>query len=514
VPHDWRRIDIFNSIVLSTAKILAKMSDRDSALLLAQHQAGDQDAATAIFDRYAERLRVLVGQRLSSSVRRRFDSDDVIQSTFRSFFCQAEAGRDHLDQPGDLWRLLAAIALNKLRARANAERASKRDLRQELHFEDDVDGAGMAGLVASDEPRPEEVLAASEVLLRTMRLLDPLPLQVLSKVFQSYGNAEIAKSLGVSERTVRRTIQHIRHKLTDDLLERSPSRVGASSIAVAPGNRNAENLAFSDYILLNMVGRGGVGKVYRARCKRTGAIVAVKTLLKCRQQDPIALGRFVQEGQLLRRLQHSNIVGLHGIGRYPHGGFFLVLDFVDGEDLAARIERDPLPQDEAVRIIAAVAHAVQHAHDCGVLHLDLKPANVLLARDGSAFVTDFGFGALRRPSLKDAATVDGGTYTYMAPEQLDRSLGPVGPAADVFGLGGVLYATLTGRSPRRVSSVEQIAATHAEIWERNATSRAFVMDRSLRRICEACLAPSSPDRMSSPMDVARALKTWISTRGH
>lgn len=485
------------------------MSDCDSAVLLAQHQAGDKDAATALFDRYAERLRVLVGRRLSTGIRRRFDSDDVIQSTFRSFFRQADTASYRLERSGDLWRLLAAIALNKLRGSANAHRASKRDVRKDLHFDAKVDGTRASSLLTTDEPRPDEVIAASEIVLRTMRSLDGVPLLVFAKAFQSCSNKLIAESLGVSERTVRRVIQGVRQKLVDELLDDSPSKASAISVAVKPDDRAAAYLRFSDYTLLNMVGRGGMGKVYRARVKKTGAIVAVKTLLKQRQEDPVSLGRFVHEGQLLLRLKHPGIVGLHGIGRYPHGGIFLVLDFVNGEDLAARLKRGPLPQDDAVRVVSAVAEAVQHAHDRGVLHLDLKPANVLLARDGNVFVTDFGFGELLQWSKINAVSFDGGTQAYMAPEQLDRSLGPVGPATDVFGVGGILRAAIS-ESPQRLAPRVHETPVNPNGSTMVSGIKSRAVDRRLLQISNTCLSTSPRDRFTSPIEVVRALQSQLS----
>ncbi len=117
---------------------------------------------------------------------------------------------------------------------------------------------------------------------------------------------------------------------------------------------------------------------YRATAKRTGKTVAVKALHKARQHDDRAVARFVQEAQILSTLRHSRIVGVEGLGQFAGGGYFLVMDFVDGTDLQARLPSGRLPVMKAVSILRDVASAVQHAHDHGGIHCDLKPANVLI----------------------------------------------------------------------------------------------------------------------------------------
>lgn len=210
-------------------------------------------------------------------------------------------------------------------------------------------------------------------------------------------------------------------------------------------------LPWSDYVLQEHLGSGGFGKVYRAIQKSLDRFVAVKALHKSRQRDPQAVDQFVQEARLLARLDHRGIVGVHGLGRYPGGGYFLVLDWIDGQDLQRRLDHGSASVDEAVWITSSVAEAIHHAHQRGVIHGDLKPSNVLVDESGQVHVTDFGLGRLT-PGPADSATppsVGGGTLAYMSPE---ASRGEeVGGAVDVYGLGALLYALLTSQPPRQGS---------------------------------------------------------------
>lgn len=192
-------------------------------------------------------------------------------------------------------------------------------------------------------------------------------------------------------------------------------------------------LLWADYILLEFVGAGGFGKVYRAEQKSLDRTVAVKALHKSRQNDPSAVALFLQEARLLARLNHPGIVGVHGLGRYPGGGYFLVLDFVEGETVEQLRTQRAINQQQAFEIVLQTAKALEHAHECGVLHGDLKPANIMINKRGEVVVTDFGLGRLTSDCSPIAS---GGTRGFVAPEVAAGE--PVSVAADIFGIGGLL----------------------------------------------------------------------------
>src|SRR5919106_2614507 len=211
------------------------------------------------------------------------------------------------------------------------------------------------------------------------------------------------------------------------------------------------------YEITAAIGAGGMGEVYRARDTKLHRDVAIKVLPELFARDPERLARFEREAQLLASLNHPHIAHIYGVEESPAGVRALVMEFVDGEDLAQRIARGALPVDEALAIARQIADAVENAHERGVIHRDLKPANVKVAGDGTVKVLDFGLAKaldasgmshpsqLNSPTLTSSATMAGtiiGTAAYMAPEQAKGK--PADKRADIWAFGVVLYEMLTG----------------------------------------------------------------------
>jgi len=395
---------------------------------------GRPEASERIVKRYAARLLPLIRKQISRKLQGRIDAEDITQSAFGSFFLRATNDQFVLEESGDLWKLLAAISLNKLRRKAAWHSAAKRSFQHEI-----------PALPEHSETAPshEEALAVMEMAEEVYREL-PVDAQTVLRLMLAGETPEtIASTMGKSHRTVRRWLQALREKFHEKI---SPPRL--------PREDPHATLLWKDYLLKQHVGSGGFGKVYRAVEKHRNRTVAVKALHKRHQEDPFAVQHFVQESILLARIHHPCVVGLHGLGQYPGGGYFLVLDWIDGEDLQRTIDRQPFVVAEAIRVIRQVALGIQAAHKADIIHGDLKPSNILLSKRGTIQVTDFGFAALRSDQTSRHIR-RGGTVAYMAPEQLQG--GTIDSSLDIYGLGGLLYALLTGQPPRKGSAAEVLS---------------------------------------------------------
>lgn len=229
-----------------------------------------------------------------------------------------------------------------------------------------------------------------------------------------------------------------------------PRESPAPHTVIGDSHPNPEQ-PFSSIELLEEIGRGGMGVVYRARDLYFARIVAVKRLLRPDAATPAEIARFAAEARAAGCLDHPHIVSVFAV--YFHEGQpYLVMPLITGSTLAKRLADGPIPAEESARLLSPVARAVQHAHENGVLHRDLKPSNILIDAEGRPLVSDFGLA--KRVDLPvgefEPLTQTGavlGTPSYMAPEQACGGRVAVGPASDVYGLGAILYQMLTGRPP-------------------------------------------------------------------
>jgi eukaryotic-like serine/threonine-protein kinase len=262
------------------------------------------------------------------------------------------------------------------------------------------------------------------------------------------------------------------------------------------------------YEVLGILGRGGMGIVYKARHLALKRTVALKMVLAGGHASPHALARFRIEAEAVARLQHPNIVQIHEVGE-ADGHPYCALEYIEGGSLARRLGGQPLAAREAARIVEALARAMQLAHSRNVVHRDLKPANVLLAADGTPRVTDFGLARqLDDDSGQTQAGAVVGTPSYMAPEQAAGEAHAAGPAADVYALGAILYECLTGRPPQR-------GATIAETLENVRTKEPEPprrlrpkLPRDLETICLKCLRKEPERRFASAEALAEDLRRW------
>jgi eukaryotic-like serine/threonine-protein kinase len=200
---------------------------------------------------------------------------------------------------------------------------------------------------------------------------------------------------------------------------------------------------FGDYELLEEIGQGGQGVVYRARQKSLNRIVALKVIGVGHWASEARLKRFRLEAEAAARLDHPRIVPIHEVGERD-GYCYFSMNFVQGGQLDEVVERAPMPVRRAVELIAKLARAVHHAHQHGILHRDIKPGNILLDQNGEPHLTDFGLARLVETESTVTRTKEiFGTPSYMAPEQAAGETRTLTSATDVYGLGAVLYEPLT-----------------------------------------------------------------------
>jgi serine/threonine protein kinase len=258
------------------------------------------------------------------------------------------------------------------------------------------------------------------------------------------------------------------------------------------------------YEILGVIARGNMGVVYRARDRRLGRHVALKQILGGESEEDRA--RFLREAEVVARLNHPHIVALHAYGE--EGGHpWLVLEYLEGETLTERLRRSgPLSARQIVEVGAALAEALDHAHQVGVLHRDLKPDNVILV-EGRPYVVDFGLARLVSRATRLTATNDLiGTPAYMSPEQAQGEHEQVGVASDLYGLAGTLYFGLTGRAPITGSTLLDTLQKIVGEIPPPAGSGAPLLDQALAR----GLAKDPSQRYASGVEFAEALRASTS----
>ncbi len=267
--------------------------------------------------------------------------------------------------------------------------------------------------------------------------------------------------------------------------------------------------AMGDYELLEMVGQGGMGVVFRARQLSLGREVAIKMIQQDRLGSPEDHQRFLAEAEATARLEHPGIVRVYEVGEFEGTPFFS-MQFIRGETVAQRLKSGPMPQRQAADLIAAVARAIDYAHKQGILHRDIKPSNILLDEHGHPKVTDFGlakfFGANDHLTRTGAIL---GTPSYMSPEQASGRSSQLGPTSDVYSLGTLLYHSLTGRPPLVADSPLELAL---KILEQEPIPPRVLepkIDRDLEMVVIRCLQKPPDLRYATASELAADLEAFL-----
>jgi eukaryotic-like serine/threonine-protein kinase len=295
--------------------------------------------------------------------------------------------------------------------------------------------------------------------------------------------------------------------------EADTAQTGSAPVSLADGT------VLPGYEIIGELGRGGMGIVYRARQVALKRLVAVKVILAGAHADDRERASFRTEAEAVARLQHPNIVQIYDIAEHDGLPYFS-FEFVDGPSLEKQTGGRPLPALEAAQMVQTLARAMHYAHQQGIIHRDLKPSNILLRASHVPKITDFGVAKLLDGAGRQTATGEFiGTPHYMAPEQAGGSGRQIGPAADVYSLGAILYQLLTGRPPfvgssvlevlEQVRSRQPLPPSRVAADLQSAGALTAPVPRDLETICLKCLEKEPRFRYATAYDLAEDLSRFL-----
>ena len=297
------------------------------------------------------------------------------------------------------------------------------------------------------------VTEANELLDEIHSLLNSDHSRLLELLLENKTQREIAEQLGVDERTIRRRIKSMQDIVQGQLASIDDQSGASLDSTIEP--INLPNISYRQFVLGKLVGSGALGKVYRARLQSDGQVVAVKFMHRHLWTNPESRLSFLREIDHASKINHSGVVKYLGWGQSPHGGPYLVCEYVDGQPLT---NVKPNDSSTSVQWLAQICEAVAAAHQAGVVHGDLTPNNILLDLNGRIVVTDFGFATYSQKPITDDAAFEsiaspGGTLGFAAPEQISPAFGTIGVPTDIYAIGGLAFYLLTGRSPHDGNSL-------------------------------------------------------------
>jgi len=326
--------------------------------------------------------------------------------------------------------------------------------------------------------------------------------ELAGELEEFFANHDVMRSAGISE-TV--SLDEGADSAPAVELNREAPTLSDSSVTT----RFSTHEQFGEYELLEEIARGGMGIVFKARQKRLDRIVALKMILSGPMAEAADVSRFYREAEAAARLQHSGIVPIHEVGQHA-GIHYYTMNFIEGQSLADLVRQGPLDPMAAALLLKKISAAVAYAHQHHVIHRDIKPGNILLDAHGEPLITDFGLA--KRLDAGQELTASGqilGTLQYMPPEQAMGRTENVSIEADIYALGALLYAMLTGRPPFQAANHFDLLLQVLEsepIGPRKLNAR---VPRELQRICLKCLEKDPHRRYLSAESLSQDLDLFM-----
>ncbi|MCC7337245.1 MAG: protein kinase, partial [Pirellulaceae bacterium] len=359
-----------------------ELSNLPSQELLARWKLGDSQAANVLADRYFARLVALVASRLNRRYQPAVAPEEVVQSAMGSFFGGIATSQIRASRIHSVWSLLATFAKRKMLRAIEREKTIKRGGHLDrVPFDEH--------LFQQFEPNREAADQLQELLEELLDSQDDRSVAVLGAMLDGRTQQEIASELKVSDRTIRRCLEDIRNRLSEST--RQTTEFADSKIPLVAYGHDSTKLplwSYGQFILRRMIGQGAFGKVYEAVTQSDGSGIAVKFLKREFWQNSISRSMFLREVDQASKVSHPNVVRYLGWGSSPHGGPFIIQQFIDGQPLSQLRGSSPEQFREWLQEICDALNAI---HQQGIIHGDLTPNNILIDRSNQAYLSDFGF---------------------------------------------------------------------------------------------------------------------------
>lgn len=398
------------------------MAERDDLTPPLKEQPIDQ---TELVEAYAARMIGLINSRMPGALRSRMDSEDVVQSAWKSFFHYQTSRSTPVDPSHDLWPLLATFVSRKLNQKLDLHYAQKRDRQRESS--DLLDSVSSQATQANSE---EELADEFEAFLNTLSEMDRL---LIRCYLAGMKQEDIANTLNCSDRTIRRALTRLSQSFHSSTHDPIPVQHFGKTF------QWNHTIAANAITLKSYAGAGRFAKIYRSNWTGSTKPVAVKFLKKQFWSDPHARLAIIREFDHVSQIKHPHITQSHGWGTTETGAIFLVREWIDGKDLTHwGQKKHSLPK--ILNIALSVTQAVQFIHSKQLLHGDLSPANVLISNEGHVQLTDFGFSQNASYAMQHS----GGTPGFMAPELVTKPTASVTYQSDMYSLGSLLVFLFTG----------------------------------------------------------------------